>query len=235
MENNLPYIIACDFDGVLCEENYPDIGKPNTFIINKLIAAQSQGVKVILWTCRSGVYLKNAIQWSAKHGLRFDAVNKNLPEVVEYWGGVESRKISANEYWDDKAIRVMMNEFEYDWTYSRVLPSEDSSPVEKAYMQVLNESYQRSAQSKFHINEVVRLGNYSEIYSDLEISGCNRCDCHCIAKTLEGEQATILNVEQLQVAGKISTIYSVMVDNDDSSLLFALREHSLRKVGTNGY
>lgn len=39
------------------------------------------------------------------HGLKFDAVNENLPEVIELMGG-DSRKIFANEYIDDKNVLV---------------------------------------------------------------------------------------------------------------------------------
>lgn len=36
-------------------------------------------------------------------GLFFDEVNANLSERIEEYGE-ESRKISADEYWDDKAV-----------------------------------------------------------------------------------------------------------------------------------
>ena len=32
----------------------------------------------------------------------FDAVNENLPEVLELFGGRDSRKITADEYIDDR-------------------------------------------------------------------------------------------------------------------------------------
>lgn len=37
------------------------------------------------------------------HGIIFDAVNENLPEIIEAFGG-DCRKIFANEYIDDRAI-----------------------------------------------------------------------------------------------------------------------------------
>ena len=43
-----------------------------------------------------------AVQWCHAHGLYFDAVNQNLPEVLEWMGG-DSRKIFAHEYIDDKS------------------------------------------------------------------------------------------------------------------------------------
>ena len=44
---------------------------------------------------------QDAIEWCKKYGLIFDAVNDNLPEIVEAFGG-NCRKIFANEYIDDR-------------------------------------------------------------------------------------------------------------------------------------
>lgn len=93
-------IIAVDFDGTLCENKWPEIGKPNTELIAYLTKRQKAGDKLILWTCRVGERLENAVRWSAEQGLIFDAVNENLPETLEWMG--DSRKIFANEYIDDR-------------------------------------------------------------------------------------------------------------------------------------
>ncbi len=94
-------IIAVDFDGTLCENKWPEIGEPNKELIAYLKERQTAGDKLILWTCRVGEILDNAVAWSAKWGLIFDAVNENLPEVLEWMGG-DTRKIFANEYIDDR-------------------------------------------------------------------------------------------------------------------------------------
>lgn len=78
-------IYATDFDGTLCESIFPSIGKPNMALINHLIKRRKQGNKIILWTCE------------------FDAINENLPEMVEFCDG-ESRKVFADVYIDDKAV-----------------------------------------------------------------------------------------------------------------------------------
>lgn len=95
-------IIAVDFDGTLCENKFPDIGPPRLDVIQKLLEEQRAGARVILWTCRRGVELLAAIYWSLDHGLAFDGVNENLPEIIAEFGG-DTRKIYADEYWDDKA------------------------------------------------------------------------------------------------------------------------------------
>lgn len=95
-------IIAVDFDGTLCENKFPNIGAPNVTLINRLKGCRARGDKLILWTCRVGEMLNAAVNWCAGQGLEFDAVNENLPEVLEAYGS-DTRKIYAHEYIDDKA------------------------------------------------------------------------------------------------------------------------------------
>ena len=96
-------IYAIDFDGTLCESIFPGVGEPKMALISHLIKRRKQGNKLILWTCRVGERLKEAVDWCRGYGLEFDAVNENLPEIVEYWGG-DTRKIFADVYIDDKAV-----------------------------------------------------------------------------------------------------------------------------------
>ena len=100
----LPCIIAVDFDGTLCENAWPDIGKEFTDVINYILIRQQLGAKIILWTNRVGIYLERAIAWCSDRGLIFDAVNENLPEAVTAYGH-DSRKIFADEYLDDSAAK----------------------------------------------------------------------------------------------------------------------------------
>ena len=96
-------IFAVDFDGTLNFGQYPDAGPANEELIDFLIARKSKGDKLILWTCREGKMLRLAVDFCRNHGLVFDAVNDNLPEVIEKYG-VNSRKISCDFYIDDKSI-----------------------------------------------------------------------------------------------------------------------------------
>lgn len=96
-------VIAVDFDGTLCENKYPKIGKMKKNTLIRLYIAQLNGAKVILWTCRTGELLEEAVEWCKDHGIVFDAINENLPERIKMFGG-DCRKISADEYWDDKAV-----------------------------------------------------------------------------------------------------------------------------------
>ena len=83
----------------------PDIGAPNWDIIVAAAAEQVAGAGLILWTCREGELLENALEACARWGLHFDAVNDSLPSWKKFYGN-ETRKVGATEYWDDKAYRV---------------------------------------------------------------------------------------------------------------------------------
>lgn len=98
--------IAVDFDGTICENRFPDIGAPREAVIAHLKERQEQGDKIILWTCREKQNLHAAVMWCLHYGLKFDAVNDNLPEHIEEYGD-NCRKVFADEYWDDKSVIVI--------------------------------------------------------------------------------------------------------------------------------
>lgn len=99
----LPYIIAVDFDGTLVTDEFPEIGQPIKYTWDRLWQAKSAGAKIILWTSRDNEHLQKAIDFCALRGFEFDAVNDNLPECKKMFSN-DTRKVYANEYWDDKAI-----------------------------------------------------------------------------------------------------------------------------------
>lgn len=97
-----PPILAVDFDGTLVENQFPGIGKPDHVIAGAVRAYQEMGWKIILWTCRTDEMLQEAVDFCKEQlGIEFDAVNDNLPEVQQYFGG-NTRKVFANLYWDDR-------------------------------------------------------------------------------------------------------------------------------------
>ena len=96
-------IIAVDFDGCLCKNEYPEIGEPNHSVIEALDLEASTGANVILWTCRTGELLKQAVDWCDKHCIPYSFVNENDPSAIQRFGG-DTRKVYADEYWDDKAV-----------------------------------------------------------------------------------------------------------------------------------
>lgn len=106
-------IVAIDFDGTLCTEAFPSIGEPIYETINLVKALQQAGVKTILWTCREGQVLDDAVKWCAEHGLLFDAVNDNLPEIKEEWRK-SVRKVYCDFYIDDKTLNPLREELDFE-------------------------------------------------------------------------------------------------------------------------
>ncbi|MFO7940640.1 MAG: hypothetical protein R6U66_12910 [Bacteroidales bacterium] len=94
--------IAVDFDGTIVEHEYPKIGKPKLFAFETLKALQKEGHILILWTFRSGKPLEEAVQFCAKNGIEFYAINKSYPE--EIFDESISRKIDADVYIDDRNV-----------------------------------------------------------------------------------------------------------------------------------
>ena len=101
-------IIACDFDGTLCEHKYPEIGEPNLLLIKSLIKKRQQGDQVILWTCRAGDDLQRAVDWCfLQHGLTFDAINRDVDDIVHSNFGInKSGKVYADVYLDDRNLDI---------------------------------------------------------------------------------------------------------------------------------
>ena len=99
----LPYIIAVDFDGTLVEDKFPEIGEPIEKTWELMKAAQENGAKIILWTSRDNQRLKDAVEFCTARDFHFDAINRNLDEVEILFNN-DTRKVYANEYWDDKAV-----------------------------------------------------------------------------------------------------------------------------------
>lgn len=92
-------IIAVDFDGVLAVTDYPKIVSPKKNIIEFCKRRQSSGDTIILWTCRHGKELDEAVKWCGEQGLFFDYINENPPNRVMIYGA--SRKVYADIYLDD--------------------------------------------------------------------------------------------------------------------------------------
>ena len=92
-------IVAVDFDGTLSlGAQYPNIGRFNTPLYEALMKLRGIGWSIVLWTCREGKELREAVIWCANNGLEFDAINENPPEVP-----FKSRKVVADLYVDDRA------------------------------------------------------------------------------------------------------------------------------------
>ena len=97
------YRFTFSYDGTLCYSKWPELDQPNLALIEYLQEWKRNGNKLILWTCRAGEALSKAVEWYREQNLEFDAVNDNLPEIIEFYGH-NSRKISCDYYIDDRML-----------------------------------------------------------------------------------------------------------------------------------
>lgn len=101
---DLPTIVAVDYDGVLMLKD-----GINMSLVRGLIELQKWGVRVILWTCRGGYDLSEALAKCNQAGLMFYAVNRNVSEQIMAYNN-DSRKIFAHFYIDDQALGFNLND-----------------------------------------------------------------------------------------------------------------------------
>jgi hypothetical protein len=94
-------IIAVDFDGTLAVTDYPTIIKPIKYVIKFCKMVKHNGHTLILWTCRHGKELDEAVEWCKEQGLTFDYINENPPDKIAIYG--DCRKVYADLYIDDHA------------------------------------------------------------------------------------------------------------------------------------
>lgn len=100
-------IVAVDFDNTIAVTEYPKIIKPIDVTIHILRQAKKLGATIILWTCREGKELEEAVNWCRENNVPIDYVNENVPERIEKWGN-DCRKIGADVYIDDRSINPLM-------------------------------------------------------------------------------------------------------------------------------
>lgn len=94
-------ILAVDFDGTLVKNQFPFIGEINRNVWDCVVQAQKNGYKLILWTCRNGKALQDAVEFCSVNGIHFDAINENIDEVKVLYG-CDTRKVFADMYIDDR-------------------------------------------------------------------------------------------------------------------------------------
>lgn len=96
-------IIAIDFDGTLCRSQYPALGSPMPGAVKALQELRDNRHYIIIWTCRTGDRLRDAVNWMLEHQIPFDRVNDHNPENVATYGE-GGQKIYADVYIDDRNL-----------------------------------------------------------------------------------------------------------------------------------
>lgn len=104
--------VAVDFDGTLCTDAFPEIGKPKPFVIRYVKRLAAEGAKIILHTCRENgtrPLLDEAVAFCKAQGIPLFAVNENPGNLHPARYGLshtDGRKVYADLYIDDKAVNA---------------------------------------------------------------------------------------------------------------------------------
>ena len=111
-------IIAVDFDGTICHNNFPNIGEFYENCSNVINRLQSKGIIVILNTCRCDKLLEQALTACSNNGIIFDAVNENYSKLPFK---------TSNKIYADYSHRICINglpfrgDYEGLWNHRGIL------------------------------------------------------------------------------------------------------------------
>lgn len=113
----LDFYVAVDFDGTCVTDEYPDVGQDISaaFYLREI---SRLGAKIILWTCRSGKPLKDAVQWFQDNKIPLFGCNENANQAAWNYPDRPSPKAFAHIYVDDRAfgVPIVMGSSHVDWS-----------------------------------------------------------------------------------------------------------------------
>ena len=100
-EPNRKFVLAVDFDGTITRYNvFPYANEIMPHAAKVLQLLHELGVVTILWTCREGIFLQEALDYCRKQCVPIDYANENLPEIVSN-GSYARHKVYGTMYVDD--------------------------------------------------------------------------------------------------------------------------------------
>jgi hypothetical protein len=94
-------VIAVDFDGTIAVTRYPEIVSMIPQAKIYLRKWRKQGHIIVLWTCREGPTLRDAVNFCEKEGILFDVVNDHHTSFTDQYKN-NPRKIGCDIMIDDK-------------------------------------------------------------------------------------------------------------------------------------
>ncbi len=102
-----PIIIALDFDGTLCDSDFPELGPSldAEFWLQRAAEVDDR-VEYVLWTLRTAERLAEAARWCGSQGIALASVNEHpLQNRFEERQGFEmARKLFAHVFVDDRGL-----------------------------------------------------------------------------------------------------------------------------------
>ena len=106
-------VISIDFDGVIVSNRYPSIGVLRNDTKETLDKWKNQGHTIVINTCRAGRYATEALQFLMENSIPFHHFNANPKQLIDKYG-TDTRKISADIYFDDKNPKGF-----YGWEHAK--------------------------------------------------------------------------------------------------------------------
>lgn len=110
-------VVAVDFDDTIAYTHYPTIIKPLPHVMDVLRVLMNDPYTIlILWTCREGEYLQQALDFCELYGIKFDYINENCKRNLDLYV-VDCRKVSADIYIDDHSYQGQegVEKLWHDW------------------------------------------------------------------------------------------------------------------------
>lgn len=105
--------VAIDFDGTITEPaEYPAIGELRPMAKKTIEHLKEKGLVLVLWTCRTGNDLRDALEFLENHDITFDYVNENPKELQDVYKN-DPRKLGVDVFIDDKNFAITQSEI--DW------------------------------------------------------------------------------------------------------------------------
>jgi hypothetical protein len=96
-------VIAIDFDGTIVQNRYPNVGNLQPDARRCINQLHDDGHYIIIWTCRTGERLLEAINFLLDVDIKFNRVNRSEPSNEAKYGG-HGRKVGADVYVDDRQV-----------------------------------------------------------------------------------------------------------------------------------
>lgn len=106
-------IIAIDFDGTIVEDRFPEIGSLKEGareVINKLYLQHT----IIIWTCRTGRIKNAAEHFLKRNNIQFHYINESCENNVRKHNNIDTRKVFADIYIDDRNLGFVVDWFEIE-------------------------------------------------------------------------------------------------------------------------
>lgn len=112
-----PHTIAVDFDGTICDWDFPNIGPPKAGVREALTLFRHLGYKIIIWSCRTSLW--NEDIFGELDGAGVPIERKRVKEMIQFLNdndipfdevddGTKGKPL-ADWYIDDRAIRFQDN------------------------------------------------------------------------------------------------------------------------------